>query len=307
MKRTVLITGATGFLGSHITELLCQGNFQVIAIKRCNSNLKNCKGFQEKVIWINSDERGWQEKAISYQPQIIVHTAWIGVLASERDDWEKQTENITLLNCLLNIAQLSNTKKVIALGSQAEYGNIDSVVLESHPLKPTSAYGAVKIVSSQLLKFFCSTHQIQWYWLRVFSIFGEREGIKWLLPSLIQTIASKKENTMAFTPCKQQFAYLYVRDFAEAVKTIIHHPIDNSGIYNICSDTLQELKAIITSIRDALMPDFHLDFGALPYRENQSMLIAGDTSLYKSVFGDICKTSFQDGIDNIIQFYTKSL
>lgn len=304
MKEVILITGITGFLGCHLGKLLCENNYQVIATRRSNSSLKNCTEFQEQIKWIYIDDDNWKDIITGYQPAIIIHAAWIGVAAAERDDWELQTKNLSFLQDLLFIARQSGTQKIIGLGSQAEYGFIDTIVVESHPLKPTTAYGAVKIISAQLLKDFCVKHTIQWYWLRVFSVFGEKESTKWLLPNVIKTIAAKQVKKMSFSPGDQQYAYLYIKDFANAIKNIVINKGNNSGIYNVSSSRPLPLKHIISFIKDIIDPAFVLEFGALPYRQNQSMLIAGDVTLFNKVFGSVAQTSLEESINNTINFYT---
>lgn len=64
------------------------------------------------------------------------------------------------------------------------------------------------------------------------------------------------------------------------------------------------LKKIITLIRDRIDPAFELEFGALPYRQNQSMLIAGDMEFFNQVFGSFQTTSLEESIHNTIHFYT---
>jgi nucleoside-diphosphate-sugar epimerase len=308
LEEVILITGITGFLGSHLGKLLIENNYQVIATRRTVSNLKNCVEYQEQIEWINIDEDNWKEQIIALQPKTILHVAWIGVSAIDRDDWKQQSKNLFFLQDVLYIAKQSDTQKIIGLGSQAEYGFIDAVVSEPHPLKPTTAYGAVKIISSQLLKNFCVDHNIKWYWLRVFSVFGEKEGTGSLLPDVIQTIAAKQVKKMAFTPGEQQYAYLYIKDFINAIKKVIVNQNNSCGVYNISSTQPTSLKMITTFIRDIIDPDFILEFGSLPYRQNQSMLIAGDVTLFNKVFGCLEETNFEEGIKNTINYYTsKSL
>lgn len=307
MKEVILITGITGFLGCHIGKLLSENNYQVIATRRSRSNLKNCIEFQDQIEWINIDNDGWKEKIIARAPKIILHAAWIGVSAADRDDWTMQSKNLIFMQDLLHIAQQSNTQKVIGLGTQAEYGFIDTIVSESHPLKPTSAYSAVKIVSSQLLKNSCMMNNVQWYWLRVFPVFGEKEGTDWLLPGIIQTIATKQVKKMAFTPGEQQYAYLYIKDFINAIKKVVVNQKNSSGVYNISSTQPLPLKMIITLIRDKIDPAFELEFGALPYRRNQSMLIAGDMTQFNEAFEILKTTPLDESINNTINFYTATL
>lgn len=307
MKEVILITGATGFLGCHLAQLLVNNNYKIVATKRNSSNLKNCIEFQEKVRWINVDEKNWRDEIIELQPEIIIHAAWTGLLSFERNNWQTQSTNLLLLQDLLYIAEKSNTKKMIGLGSQAEYGNTDTVVSESHTLRPKNAYGVFKILSSQLLRYYCEINEIEWYWLRIFSVFGEKEAEEWLLPSIITSIITKKKKSMAFSPGDQQYAYLYVKDFAKAINKVIAVKDKKSGYYNISSVLPLPLKLIITLIRDTLDPQFILEFGGLPYRQDQSMLIAGNMTLYDEAFGTLQTTPLDESINNTINYYISKL
>jgi nucleoside-diphosphate-sugar epimerase len=307
LSKVILITGVTGFIGCHLAELLLMDNYKIIATKRTNSSLKNCAEFQDKIEWINVDEENWKQEIITSQPHIVIHAAWIGVTASERDDRELQSTNVSFLEDVFFVAKYSGAQKFIALGSQAEYGFVDTVVKEDQLLKPTSAYGAVKVICSQLVRSFCHKNKIQWYWLRIFSVFGEKEGPGWLIPNVIKAIDSKEKVKMEFSPGDQQYAYLYIKDCAEALKKVISHPEDASGFYNLSSYKVESLKYIITLIRNKMDKSFVLEFGVLPYRKDQSMLLAGDMKLYNSTFGNLHQVPLGDGLDNTINYYTSKV
>ena len=304
MKEVVLITGVTGFLGSHLGKFLQEQNYFVIGTRRDASNLKNCIEFNDRITWLNIDEDLWKEKAIGWKPKIIINAAWSGVKALERDDWGLQAKNLNFLQDLLYIAENSNTQKFIGIGSQAEYGFTDRIIKESHPLSPTNAYGALKIVASKLIKYYCELHSMPWYWLRIFSVFGEKEDEKWLLPSVIKKLSSKENRKMEFSPGEQQYAYLYIKDLVDAIIRVVVMQGNRSGVYNISGTHPLPLKMLLTLIRDKMNPGFELEFGSLPYRKNQSMVIAGDMSLFNQVFGSFQTTNLEEGLNRIIEYYT---
>ncbi|MCY6294831.1 NAD(P)-dependent oxidoreductase [Bacteroides fragilis] len=164
----ILLTGATGFLGSHIAEALLANDVNLMITKRSMSSLNNCTSFIDHVQVINSDNPIWISQACSFSPDIIIHSAWTGVLSGNRDDWPVQLSNIDFMNSLLYIAEKSNVSKFIALGSQAEYGDFDGIVSENAGLFPVNSYGYVKSMVSRMVGSFCDLRGIDWYWLRVF-------------------------------------------------------------------------------------------------------------------------------------------
>lgn len=299
--RKVLLTGVTGFLGSHIAEILNQNNIDIVGLKRLTSDLSKCISFVNDIKWIDLDHANeWKQEVISESPTEIIHCAWIGVEASDRNNWSLQAKNIELLVDLLEITQSLTIKKFIFLGSQAEYGNISHKVSEDDVVYPMSAYASIKLSCLQILKTYAELNHLNWLWLRVFSVFGERESYKWLIPSVINTM--KAETEMDFTGGAQQYAYLYAGDFAKILLSIVESEI-KSGIYNVSGNHTLTLKSLLSQIRDAINPSFQLNFGAIPYRKNQSMYIQGDITKLTNEIGAIDFTDFNVALSKTLNYY----
>lgn len=294
----ILLTGATGFIGSHVAEKLCKEGYSLLCLKRDSSKLSNCLTFKNQVEWVDSD---WMERALDFKPNVIIHCAWKGVHSSERNDWNIQLSNIELISQLLFIAEKTEIKKIISLGSQAEYGALDHCVTENHPLNPLTIYGSIKVAISQMIKTFSELHNIDWYWLRIFSTFGEHESDTWLLPSVIKKMLSS-EKEMDFTKGEQEYAYLYIKDLANAVASLLQKD-GFSGEYNISSCKPQKLIDVLNFIRVHINPDFKLNLGVLPYRPNQSKHIEGDSSKFIKNFGEFETTNFNSKILELIELY----
>lgn len=299
----VLLTGATGFIGSHIADSILSSGHEVIIMKRQKSSLQNCQSFIHRVPIIDIDTSNWISDICKMKPEVIVHTAWNGVASETRDDWESQLSNIQLTNELLYIAEYCNVNKFIAIGSQAEYGDYSGVVSEESPINPVTKYAYLKVAILAQIRSFCELRKIDWYWLRVFSVFGERESSNWLIPSVISRMLNGGKE-MNFTPCEQKYAYLYVKDLAEAVLKVC---VSNgcSGIYNVSSSHPIELRQLLSAIREKINPDFKLNFAVLPYREKQAMHMEGDSAKYIKQFGFFENHSFEEVINSVINYYRK--
>lgn len=299
----VLITGITGFLGSHIAENLVSNDITVIGLKRKGSNIWRCQDFANKIHWVDIDDEGlFKEELKRHSFDTIIHGAWIGVESNDRDNWIVQSKNIPFLVELLDVAKEVGTEKFIFLGSQAEYGNIDGKISEEDKTQALNAYGSIKLACLEIVMTFCNTNDINWIWLRLFSLFGERENKNWLIPSLIQSMVN--ENQMDFTPGDQKYAYLYVKDFALLMNKLLVMSIQ-SGIYNISSNKTRTIKSLIEDIRNSVNPNFVLNFGALKYRNNQSMHMEGDILKLSSQIGEIEFTDYTIALQNTIKYYLK--
>lgn len=296
----ILLTGATGFLGSHLAEALIEKGHELILTRRVNSSLWRCNSFENKVIWVNTDSDPWIADVCTFCPEIIINSAWNGVSAANREDWNTQVENIIFQQQLLDIAKQVNSKKIIGIGSQAEYGEFNGCIDENFPTNPTTAYGAIKLASSIILRAFCEQNNIEWHWFRLFSCFGERESENWLIPATIKNMLSK--DCMDLTMGEQQYSYLYIKDVANVLVSSVESHAEN-GIYNIASDKQKSLKYILNLIKDNLNPTFNLNFGALPYRKGQSMINASYNEKANNAFGKINSTHFNEKLIQTIEYY----
>ena len=299
----VFITGATGFLGSNIARSLIANGHDLAATYRSSSSKELCEDFNSQISWI-LQERDWENEVLNYEPEVIIHAAWMGVGHDERNCWEIQSANINFLQQVLIIAKTCNVRKFIGLGSQAEYGGFNGCITEAHATNPNEAYGCVKVVCAQLTNQFCRLHHIDWFWLRLFSVFGKGESGNWLIPALVNKLITTDQ--MDFTPGDQKYAYLYAEDLGVAIDNIIN-VAGRPGIYNISGKHPIKLKDLITQIRDIVNPVFKLNFGNLLYRENQPMLVQGDCSKFVTEFGDFDISDFNTSLNLTIGYVMEKL
>ena len=299
----VLITGITGFLGSHIAAELLANNIAVIGLKRFGANIWRCEDFKDKITWIDIDADGeYKNYLASISFDAVIHCAWIGVESEERESWNEQSKNIQFLIELLSIAKSAGIKRFLFLGSQAEYGNISGKISEDEPAVALNAYGSIKLACLEILRTFCSCNDINWVWLRLFSVFGEKENDNWLIPSLVKTMLNAGQKDV--TAGEQKYAYIYVKDFAGIIYKILRSEIAD-GIYNVSSNEVRSIRSLMENIRDQVNPSFSLNFGALDYRNNQSMHMEGDISKLTKNIGEIEFTDFSVALKDTLNYYIK--
>jgi nucleoside-diphosphate-sugar epimerase len=302
----ILISGSTGFIGSNIARKLLDGNHIVFATHRNTSSFEKCIQFKNKINWINTDSCNWKEQIKAIQPDQLIHVAWSGIDSENRNNWKIQIPNFWLSKDFFDLAKECSIKKVIGIGSQAEYGRYDFPVNEQTLLCPSDAYGAVKTLSANYLRNLFDNSMTEWYWVRVFSVFGESENEGWLIPDVISKLL--KEEPISLTFCQQQYNYLYIDDIIDQIQLIVRCSENKSGIYNLCNSESISLKKLLIKITKLMgVSESLLQFGAIPYRTNQNMLIAGDNSKFKRCFaGDNdLQFSMTNGLKRTIEYYKK--
>ncbi len=293
----IFVTGGTGFMGSHVCRVLIQAGHSLVCLKRKSSSLKRCADFQERVQWIDHDIPDWIQTVIAIKPQTIVHCAWAGVTAADRDDWNVQGSNIAFFLELMRIGELASIKQFITFGSQAEYGAINGRVNEEYPEWPITAYGTAKLACLKMLEGFIRRRPMSYVWLRLFSIYGPGEGAQWFIPNLIRQM--KNGQPLELTGCEQRYDYLHALDLASAVLAVVNQP-EKSGVFNLTSNSSVPLKQVVQSLKEYTGYGPEPVFGALPYRPGQSMHMERDSTKFYQTFAFKPQISLVDGLRNLI-------
>jgi nucleoside-diphosphate-sugar epimerase len=304
--KTVLITGASGYIGSSITHYLVKREFTVYATARNSTNFERCSDFNNRVRWINVDNAEWKNELTEIQLDLLIHAAWQGVGVNERKSWDIQLTNFTFSQEIFDYARKRAVKKIIALGSQAEYGLYKEKVSEEHIPLPMEAYGSIKLLVLNYLRNFAHDEDIQWYWVRVFSVFGKNENKDGLLPVVIASLLSG--NAIDLTEGGQKYDYMYVDDFVSNLAKIVDSDSDFSGIYNLCSGEAIEIRSFIMKLVEFIPgSEKLLNFGRLPYRKDQNMYMVGHKEKFVSHFGEVFSDSLESNLQKTIQDYQKEL
>jgi nucleoside-diphosphate-sugar epimerase len=281
-SKTILLTGVTGFLGSNLLEAFLAENYTIIGLKRSASDVWRIKEFlnNSKLKLIDIDKISIDKIFSEEHFDTLIHTAWGGVKADERNSLNVQLENFDFAVRLYNLAIKAGVNKIVSLGSQAEYGHYEGRVDENYPCNPVDAYGMAKIFASRSLQTLSEQSNTKWFWIRLFSLFGPKQDGKWLLPFAINKMLNNED--IDLTNCEQRYDYLFVKDFCKGIIMLLNS--ENSGIFNFSSNSSVQLKEILLLTRDILKSESKLNFGALEYRRNQVMHMEGDsTKLYKKI------------------------
>ena len=289
----IFVTGGTGFIGSHVCRALLQAGHSPVCLKRKASSLERCLDFCGRVQWVEHDSASWTQAVIAAKPQVVIHCAWAGVTAGERDDWKIQAESIALFLELMRVAEAAGVKQFIALGSQAEYGFIKDRVNEQHPCQPVTAYGISKRACLTLLEGFARQRQMSYVWLRLFSIYGPGEGAQWFLPGLIRKM--KSGQPLPLTGCEQRYDYLHVQDLALGILAVLRHS-EQGGVFNLSSNASVPLKQLVQRLKEYTGCVAEPAFGALPYRSGQSMRLEGDSTRFYETFAFRPQISLDEGL-----------
>lgn len=249
LKLKVIVTGAAGFIGSHLLLYLNSKGYTVKGIDNfSNPNRKMLKALEKEGLKIlKSDVRDYQklsEEVRGYD--LIVHSAaLISVEDSIRRPHVYSDNNVTGTVSTLKAAVSAGVKRFVFLSSAAVYGAPKKLpISEDHPLNPISPYGASKLAGEVFVKAFSKAFKIEHVILRLFNVYGpgqESSGYAGVIAEFIKRV-KKGKPPIIFGDGNQTRDFIYIRDVVEAVEKVISK--------NVVNETLNIGTGVPTSIRE---------------------------------------------------------
>jgi len=214
----ILITGATGFIGSHLTELLVENGYKVIAFDRYNPN--NNWGWLEEspmkkeIEVILGDIRDYDSvsKAIKGVDTVFHLAALIGIPYSYVSPLAYLRTNVEGTYNVLEAAKIQGTEQVLITSTSETYGSAQYVPIdEAHPRVGQSPYAASKIAADQLAISYYRSFDLPVKIVRPFNTYGPRQSARAIIPTVVsQILLGKKELELGNLSPTRDFTF--VRD-----------------------------------------------------------------------------------------------
>ena len=231
---------------------------------------------------------------------VFYHFAWEHTGRTSRDNPIVQNINIKHTLDAVELAYRMGCGTFIGVGSQAEYGRVESIITPDTPTNPETAYGIAKYSAGKLSGLLCRDLNLKHIWTRVFSVYGPYDNNDTMIMYSIKNMLENKKTI--YTKSEQLWDYLYCEDAARAFFNIGINGKDNA-IYCIGSGKVQPLYEYIYQIRDSIDGDLHVDIGGKEYSVNQVMHLCADITNLTFDTGFQPIVSFNEGISKTINWF----
>ena len=311
MKR-VLVTGADGFIGSHLTELLVREGYQVRALALYNSFndwgwLETIKDLK-KVEVVTGDIRDpFFCNEITKDIDIVFHLAsLIAIPFSYKAPQSYVETNVTGTLNICKAALENKVKRVMHTSTSEVYGTARYVPIdEKHPLQPQSPYSASKIGADAMAMSFYLSFGLPVTIARPFNTFGPRQSARAVIPTIISQIASgKKEISLGDVTPTRDFNFvedtcLGMLKVATSEKTIGQTVNIGSNREITIEDTFNLIKKIMNKNDVKLLKD---ETRIRPENSEVHRLWC-DNTLVKSLTGFEPKFTLEEGMKQTIEWF----
>lgn len=313
VKSRVLITGADGFIGSHLTELLVREGYQVKALSQYNSF--NYWGWLEdidcldKIEVLNGDVRDPHYcKHITKDVDVIYHLA--ALIAIPYSYVAPDSYVDTNIKGTLNICQAAlenGVKRVIHTSTSEVYGTAQYVPInEEHPLQPQSPYSASKIAADAMAMSFYNAFDLPVTVARPFNTYGPRQSARAVIPTIISQIASgmKQIKLGDVSPTRD---FNYVEDTCRGFLALANCEAAVGQTVNIASNYEISVGDTLNVIRELMGSDveFITDEQRLRPGKSEVFRLWGDNTRIRELTGFAPQHDIRAGLLKTIDWFTQ--
>jgi UDP-glucose 4-epimerase len=250
---TILLTGATGFLGSHMLEALVVNDYKVIALKRSTSDMWRISNIKGHVTFYDVDQITMNDVFCNHKIDVIVHMATLYKKYAEPSDIHEMVDaNITFPLELLAQAVKHGVKGFVNTGTFFEYDCSKQPVDEDAAVKAFNFYAKTKLAFEATLKTYADDLCINTF--KLFSPFGEKDNPK-LLPLIIKK--SLTNQTITLSEGLQKLDFIYAKDIVSAYLKGIER-MDKASyqaeyeVFNLGSGSPLSVRDIVSIVEESI-------------------------------------------------------
>lgn len=314
-KKSVLITGASGFIGSHLIEKLVELECEVKAFVKYN--------FQNDWGWLEHSEvkneieiyaGDIRDYDIVYEAvrdvDVVFHlAALIGIPYSYISPLAYIKTNVEGTYNVLQAVRQQEIKKVVVTSTSETYGTAQYIPIdESHPMVGQSPYSASKISADQLAISYHKSFDIPVTIARPFNTYGPRQSARAIIPTIItQTLNEQKKIKLGNLSPTRDFNY--VKDTVDGFIALAESEETIGEITNICSNTEISMRKTVNLIMELIGEDIEIVVDQDRVRPDKSEVdrLYGDNSKIKKLTSWKPKYNLKEGLKETISWFEDNM
>ena len=294
----LLVTGASGFLGSAFVRFALRAGAEVTALCRSTSSewrLRDVAGqYRLLTASMAAVDLG------SRPPSIVVHFAAAGVNQLSDDVADMVATNVVGTGHMLELARRHDVSRFVLVGTSGEYGS-GVLMEETAPLRPTSEYGATRAGATLLAQAFGARRNLDVVVVRPFAVYGPYEAAYRLVPHVI--LNALRGQPVRISSGRQTRDYVYVEDVCDGIARACTTQAARGRTFNLCTGvetSVQELATRASELAGSVRP---VEAGAVATMPGEMWRTTGNPALSHEVLNWSPSTDLGAGLTATIQWF----
>lgn len=307
--KRVLLTGAGGFIGSHIADLLVEGDADAVAFFHYNG--RNETGLispatlsNVEPVFGNLSDATAVANAVKGCDAVIHIAASISIPYSYQNPREVFDVNAIGTMNVLQACVEAGVDRVVVTSTSEVYGSADILpITETHPLKPQSPYAGSKVASDAMARSYYCSYGLPVIIARPFNTYGPRQSDRAIIPTIIkQAIWRDKIVVGALSPLRD---FVFVKDTAQGfLECMMAGPEVNGEVIQFATNESWSVQQVIDIVQDILGTGAPIETSEFRKRPNMSEVthLLGTNEKAHKLLGWHPNVSFRDGLCQTIDY-----
>lgn len=309
-KLKVLITGATGFIGSHIVPSLIEQGYEVYSLERYVTG-RYVLGQRRDVKTVFGDLKEYftiKRILREVQPDAVVHLAAVSPVAYSYDHPHEviETNFLGTVNLAEScLREVPHFKHFLFASTSETYGNGPNPKTEETPQNPNSPYAVSKVACEKYLLYMRDAFDFPMTIFRNFNTYGRKNNTHFVVErTIVQMLRGKTVRLGDPTPVRD---FEYVDDHVNSYLTCLDNPKAKDGIFNFCTGRGVSIKELVKLISE--LTDFkgEVIWSTIPARPLDIEELVGSYSKAKQVLSWSPKFALEEGLKLTINFWGNKL
>jgi len=309
-SRLAIVTGAAGFVGSHLVESLVAEDWRVRAIDNFSSyydieqKRHNADVFADwpAVDFREQDLLDADLDALMTGVDVVFHQAGQPGVRASWDQFESYvTANIGATQALLDAARKSPVSRFVLASSSSIYGDAEVYPTEETALpRPMSPYGVTKLAAEHLCGVYARNWDIPTVSLRYFTVYGPRQRPDMAMHRLVEAAHSGSSFPL-FGTGEQVRDFTYVADIVAANVAVAETEMPNGSVFNVAGGGAHSMNQVIALVETLVGRPVQLERG--PAQAGDVMRTGASVRLIQAATGWAATTDLETGLANQVQWH----
>ena len=305
MRKRVLITGGSGFVGSNLARRALADGHEVHLILRPGHRPWRLDGIagevQTHVADLTSPDE-MRESVAKARPDWVFHLAAFGAYPAQTDLREMVDTNLLGCAALIEACASRGVEAFVNAGSSSEYGEKDHSPSEEELLEPNSAYAITKAAATHLVQFTARARNLNAVTVRLWSIYGPYEEPTRLIPTLlIHALAGRWPPLVAPDTARD---FVFVNDAVDALLRVAATAgLPPGSVYNLCSGEQSTVRRVVEEVRRLTGIGVPPVWNTMPARAWDTKTWIGSPERMAKDVGFRIRTGLQSGLEQTRRWF----